>query len=286
MNPFSITTLLALEERFGMTLSVNVYIVQRSDQAILIDAGFANDENIQLIMNEVIRKKLNLQAIYLTHHHIDHSLGAPILATLQQCPIYCHEKAYDQLVATWRKEGFDPSQLSINKLTKEDIIRFQDQTIHVIETPGHAHGHVSYYLEEADCLFSGDMVIAGSSVWVGPPDGHLEEYLNSLKKLIELDPSLIYGGHGPVIEHPRKYMEDLYDRRILRDQQILTLLQDKAMTVEEIATNLYQQKGEHWVVRRNILGHLQRLEKQKRIYSKQDPHLHKLFYMIANNQSL
>lgn len=63
-------------------------------------------------------------------------------------------------------------------------------------TPGHTTDHVIITLEEDEALFSADSVLGeGSTVFED-----LKDYLNSLQLILDLNPKVIFPGHGSVIK--------------------------------------------------------------------------------------
>jgi recombination protein RecT len=58
-------------------------------------------------------------------------------------------------------------------------------TLQVVHTPGHAANHLCLVLQEDGLLFSGDHVLNGSTTVVDPPDGNMNDYLNSLDRLAD-----------------------------------------------------------------------------------------------------
>ena len=63
--------------------------------------------------------------------------------------------------------------------------------------PGHSPAHVAYYVD--GCLFSGDLLFAGSVGRVDLPGADWDTLLDSVRTLVELYPpeTVIYPGHGP-----------------------------------------------------------------------------------------
>src|SRR5215831_16356434 len=73
-------------------------------------------------------------------------------------------------------------------------------TLEPIHTPGHASDHLCYYLREEKALFTGDVVLGGSTTVIPSGDGDLGDYMSSLRRLQGLELRRIYPAHGPVIE--------------------------------------------------------------------------------------
>ena len=87
-------------------------------------------------------------------------------------------------------------------------------------TPGHAQDHLVFYLKEEDTLFSGDCVLGEGSVVFED----LLSYLQSLNKIIGLNPKKLYPGHGPVVLDPIEKVNDYISKRMARENQIIESL--------------------------------------------------------------
>ena len=67
-----------------------------------------------------------------------------------------------------------------NKVLEDgDEIREIEYTLKAIHTPGHASNHLCYLLEEEKMIFTGDHIMEGSTVVIGPPDGNMKQYIES-----------------------------------------------------------------------------------------------------------
>ncbi len=280
MNSLSVQRIESSSMRFSLSLIVNTFLVTNANESILIDTGFDDAKSVQDILCSIENANKTVKGIYLTHYHVDHSLGAPVLARALHSPIYCHRKDKNNLIKTWQQANQDITELNLCEFDVTEPIKVGSEQLQVLETPGHTHGHVSYYHQESKTLFAGDMVIHGNSVWVGPPDGHMDDYLDSLLTLIDLNPSVIYGGHGPIIAPGTPWLHTLYKRRLNREEQIIALLEEKHQTVDSLAKALYGDRIIEWVTKKTILAHLQRLQKQKRIKWSQDPLSLSTYYFI------
>lgn len=89
-----------------------------------------------------------------------------------------------------------PSSIPLNWLTEGQEIQVEGATVKVHHTPGHTTDHVVLTLQEDNILFSGDCILGeGTAVFED-----LFTYMMSLQKILDLKPSVIYPGHGNIIE--------------------------------------------------------------------------------------
>jgi hydroxyacylglutathione hydrolase len=147
-----------------------------SDLAVAVDPG---DETPVLDWLQGQGKRL--VAILITHHHYDHTGGIPELV-----------RAYPGIPV------FGPAGESIRGVTqplKEGdrvVIEGFDETLQVLDVPGHTAGHIAYYGEGA--LFCGDTLFAAGCGRVF--DGTLEQLAASLQRIATLPPSTrVYCAH-------------------------------------------------------------------------------------------
>ncbi|MFC4767102.1 MBL fold metallo-hydrolase [Effusibacillus consociatus] len=248
--------------------TTNVYIVESEGTAWIIDAGYENPEAAKTILTYITQLAVKKVAgILLTHHHPDHSPGAKALADFYQCPIACHPLEVQPI-----EEKIAPFKVDFT-LQEGDSVQAGDINLTVLHTPGHTHGHLNFWLEEEKVLFSGDNIVAEGTTWIGPPDGDLTAYLASLERLQELQPSLIAPGHGDIIRNPSEKIEFFIQRRLERERQILELLSQNPFRLEQLVDTIYRDQVHPsviWVAERTILGHLEKLQKEKKVRQKDD----------------
>jgi glyoxylase-like metal-dependent hydrolase (beta-lactamase superfamily II) len=79
-----------------------------------------------------------------------------------------------------------------------DIIDLGDKRLRVLHLPGHSHGSIGLLDEVAGLLFSGDVIYVGGLV-DDLPCSNQAHYRQTMQRLIDLDVSCIYGGHGPTM---------------------------------------------------------------------------------------
>lgn len=124
----------------------------------------------------------NLDRILTTHHHQDHVEGNLPLKEEFGCQITGPAAEADRI------PGID------TKVKGRDTFKFGALEIHVIDTPGHTLGHVSYWIPEAAVVFVADTLFAlgCGRVFEGTPEMMWE----SLEKLHALpDQTTVYCGH-------------------------------------------------------------------------------------------
>jgi glyoxylase-like metal-dependent hydrolase (beta-lactamase superfamily II) len=177
----------------------NCYLVMdaASRRAVLIDPG----ENDPAIARMVRESGAKLEAIWLTHAHVDHIGG--IAAVLREWNVPVHLHPLDRVIfdhgaaiARQYQVAFEPPPAPDCELAEGDELEVGTLVFDVLHVPGHAPGHVAFHGHGV--LFGGDVLFAGS---VGRTDlelcspAHLEQ---SLATLATLPPETqVLAGHGP-----------------------------------------------------------------------------------------
>ncbi len=243
--------------------SANAYLLWSGEQALLIDAGYA--DSAQEIIDVADRLSVRIMDICLTHHHPDHSLGAPGVSDYFSCPVHCHPADAADLYRLYKSTL--PTDTRWQAMIRPDLIpdssiRFGDSALRILHTPGHTHGHIALLHEPSGSLFAGDTVIPGGTVWIGPPDGHLRTYLDTLDALMNVPCARIYPGHGDVVAEPLQLIMAMKTRRLAREQQILALIRERSRSIEDLVELLYRDtvpKDLRWVAVKTTEGHIDKL---------------------------
>jgi glyoxylase-like metal-dependent hydrolase (beta-lactamase superfamily II) len=131
-------------------------------------------------------------------------------------------------LAVFRMFGAQQSPPADITVSDGDTITIGNVSLKVIHTPGHSRGHICLYDEDRKILFSGDQVLGSGTPYVGKwPDGSngdMSDYINSLRKLKELDMNLILSSHGPVVTEPYKRIDETIERKLKREEAIIDCL--------------------------------------------------------------
>jgi len=251
--------------------ATNCYAVVRNNQALLIDFISPSDENVPARLAET--GAASISSAVITHPHGDHYLGLNELLNQFGGQAVCHPKALPRL------EGMlDPRYLG-KTVVNDDIIAVGDYHVRVLHTPGHCPDHICLYLEEEKALFSGDTILGWGTSIISPPEGDMIDYMETLRRLNELEIKLILPGHGPLIkEKTRERIQWYIDHRLMREKLVLEALNESPLTPSEIAVKIYSEEdfkmhGRDLLPRaaRSVLAHLRKLERENQVNSNSGP---------------
>jgi glyoxylase-like metal-dependent hydrolase (beta-lactamase superfamily II) len=182
-------------------IQANCYLAgcETTKEGIIIDPG----DEAERILAEVEAAGLKIKYILNTHAHFDHIMANGPLVDALGVPLALHPLDLPLL----RQRGGAPlfgldAPLSPEPdlpLAQGDTISFGRHTLHVLFTPGHTPGHVSFYEPAAAVIFDGDVLFADGIGRTDLPGGDYETLITSInEKLMTLpDNTAVYSGHGP-----------------------------------------------------------------------------------------
>ena len=180
----------------------NCYVIgdQESRIGALIDPG---DEAARIAM-AVEETGLDIGSIIVTHAHIDHVGAVAALTEEYACPVLMHaeaEPALEALPTQAMMMGIRFGKVpEIDRyLEGEEVVEVGDLRLRSLYTPGHAPGHLAFYLQDEGLVLSGDALFAGSVGRVDLPGGSMEVLMQSIEERLLTLPNetLVYSGHGP-----------------------------------------------------------------------------------------
>ena len=180
----------------------NCYVIgdQETGTGAVVDPG---DEAARIAL-AVEQTNLEVGQILITHAHIDHVGAVAALVDEYACPVLMHAEAESMLkqlptqaFMMGLKFGKVPT---VNRYVgDEEVLEVGNLKLKSLYTPGHAPGHLAFYVESEALVLSGDALFAGS---VGRTDlfgGSIDLLMRSIdERLLTLpDETKVYPGHGP-----------------------------------------------------------------------------------------
>jgi recombination protein RecT len=241
----------------------NSYLVGDAQTGyICIDPGPGDAQHLQALWQAAGG---DIRAIVCTHSHPDHSPGARPLQALcdQQPPIL----GLASLPTARAASEFTPDRA----LAHEESLVLghgpHTHTLRALHTPGHAANHLCLVLEEDGLLFSGDHILNGSTTVVDPPDGNMNDYLDSLDLLAracaEHGITHILPAHGYVLGDAPGAIARLKAHRLQREAKVLKAMQAQPEgSMDDWVKVAYDDVDPRiWpVAKRSLLAHVERIQ--------------------------
>lgn len=239
---------------------LNSYFIKGTKSDLLIDTGFRREACLKALQEglDELGSDPSRRDVLLTHLHSDHSGLADLIAGKER-KIFIHEtdlallrRFRETTVPEFRyqrfiSEGFsgklleemyrtnpamteamDSTACTFVPLRNGDPVPAGNYTLETLYVPGHTPGNCMFWLRDEKILFSGDHVLfditPNITYWPGVADS-LGEYINSLKRYIDLPVHMTLPGHRQTGSY-RERVEALLVHHVRRLAEAYAIVQE------------------------------------------------------------
>ncbi|WP_137725692.1 MBL fold metallo-hydrolase [Prescottella subtropica] len=261
----------------GSTL---VYAMESPGGVVLVDAGWDGDEGWDALtagLASVGHAITDVEGVVVTHFHPDHTGLCGRVREASGAWIAMHEADHDMFEKMSSSRGPEWMDYQLENLTRagapladreaftqasgadapvgpesapdrvlvdDELIALTGRDLRAVYTPGHTPGHVCFYLEDANVMFTGDHVLQKTTPHVGNFAYPLEErdalaeFMGSLRRVQKMDVTRGLGAHGLPITDVAGRAGELVDHHEERLAHLLAAFGDDEITVWEVASRM------------------------------------------------
>ncbi|AWK71821.1 MBL fold metallo-hydrolase [Rhodococcus oxybenzonivorans] len=257
-----------------------VYAMESPGGLILVDAGWDDDNawaGLTSGLEEIGHSVKDVEGVVLTHFHPDHTglcgrvreaSGAWIAMHESDHELFAHMSsgrsdewlefqrlnmvragagadevaAFEQAATTEPPTG--PSSAPDRVIVDDELIALTGRGLRAVYTPGHTPGHVCFYLEDADVMFTGDHVLQKTTPHVGnfvyPLEERdaLAEFFDSLRRVQKMEITRGLGAHGSPIDDVAGRAGELIEHHEERLDHLHHAFGDDQLSVWDVAARM------------------------------------------------
>ncbi len=236
------------------------YIIGTGNVAV-IDPGPLLDAHVDAIL-DALGPDEQVSHIVVTHTHLDHSPASKPLQERTKAPIYSFAPPrVDAFDGPRLEEDADDNFAPDHIVAHGDLIKGDNWTLECVFTPGHMANHMCYALVEEKALFTGDHVMGWSTSVIAPPDGNMNDYMQSLDLLLSRDDNIYWPTHGTSIDDPKAFVRAYIEHRRGREAQIIARLKAGDSDIRQMVETIYTDvdKRLHPAAALSVFAHIQDL---------------------------
>ena len=187
----------------------NSVLIEGAHEVMLVDAQLTKT-NAERVLQEITKTHKPLSIIYITHEHADHFLGLEVFkkaypkvrVVATSAVVERIAQVYQEKIAKWTQllgSGATSRAVAIEQFDGP-VIAFENSQIAVLKNlQGDTNENTMLWIPRQRLLIAGDVVFNNMHVYTAETDSKARErWLNSLKTIRELHPSIVVPGHSKV----------------------------------------------------------------------------------------
>jgi glyoxylase-like metal-dependent hydrolase (beta-lactamase superfamily II) len=286
---------------------VNCFLFSEGAQVDLLDCGIQSDASVATVLaaiRELGGPEARLRRLVITHIHPDHFGAAGALKDATGVELFMHRLEVpmvhprylelEQLIAevgqNLRLNGVpEPDVSSLQNASRAmrefvrpgepdvqldgaETLELGGRRLRVEWTPGHSPGHICLFDLDERLLFAGDQLLPDISTNIAlhpqSTPNPLGEFLESLDRLLALQPALVLPSHGRPFPDAAGRVARLHAHHERRLNQIEAILGEEPLSGWEVAIRIWGERKNIWDKRMALqegLAHLQLLAVQHRV---------------------
>jgi hydroxyacylglutathione hydrolase len=183
----------------------NTYVLYNENkECIIIDPGCYSDEEKYVLQSFINDNGLRPAMLLNTHCHLDHVFGNKYIAEAYKLTLQIHknEEAVLQMAPAsglMFNFPFDNYKGELIFLKEGDIILLGEDSLQIIEAPGHSPGSICFYCAKQKFIIGGDVLFYQSIGRTDLPGGSHQSLIKNIKEKLFVLPEdvKVYPGHGP-----------------------------------------------------------------------------------------
>ncbi len=240
----------------------------------LVDPGTpypADQQAFLRVLQRRVDDGARIDAIWISHFHDDHIGAAMAVHERFGAPICAHADTAKALAG----------RVVVHRtLANNAQLQVEDRAFTALHTPGHAHGHLSFWAHQGGHLLSGDNILGTGTPIVPPgPHGSMMDYLASLEALSQRTLGMLLPGHGPPCPSAATRLQQTRQARLNREVLLLGTLTafPEGASLKALVQRVYRGLGAslRGLAELSTLAHLEKLCLEGRVVqegSKATPH--------------
>jgi glyoxylase-like metal-dependent hydrolase (beta-lactamase superfamily II) len=199
-------------------MTINPSAVETDRGLLLVDSGWPGGaDDIENHLDDHGFDWSDVWGVVLTHQDVDHAGGLAEIAERADPVVFAHEVCAPYVDGRKHPVKLDedderyPAAHVDVEISEGDRFNTSVGPMNVVETPGHAPGHISLHLPEEQLLISGDALHCPEGELDGPRYPMDEaEAIDSIEKLAALDIERTNCQHGGYVEHDADRVQEIW----------------------------------------------------------------------------